>query len=158
MGSTDNNDNRLFYNWLLSAKSWRILLALMEKSKIKNCSNGDWTHDLLIITLHSTDWAHSLFGCLCESKCVVVHEINLRNLLPNTYLPSTVSTELEWWSRGLGFNARWGYFFILFFSVNAGRIWQKITNCTISNHYCLLGSPFQQVCSAARNVCLAALD
>ena len=50
--------------------------------------------------------------------CEVVHETKLthfRNLLPNRFLPSSVSTALAWRSRDLGFNPHWGQFLMNFF-------------------------------------------
>ena len=48
-------------------------------------------------------------------KALVIHTGN------NRFLASTVS-------RGCEFDAWWGQFFILLFSVNAGRIWQEMMN------------------------------
>ena len=50
------------------------------------------------------------------------NKAHFRNLLPNRFLASTVGREWDWWSGGCGFNPRWGQFFILLFSFNAGRI------------------------------------
>ena len=43
------------------------------------------------------------------------NKVDFWNLLLNTYLPSTVSRALEWWSRGPGFKPNWGQFLTIFF-------------------------------------------
>ena len=77
----------------------------------------------------STTWAKSLFCCLWESLRPLKSHAPLipeniqhvkwcmkqRNLLLNTYLPSTDSRVLEWWSRGPAFNPNWGQFLVIFF-------------------------------------------
>ena len=60
------------------------------------------------------------------------NKAHFRNLLPNPYLPSSVSRALEWWSRGPGLNPHWGgnFFWQIRFSFlcqcwqDSARIWQ----------------------------------
>ena len=49
------------------------------------------------------------------------NKAHFRNLLANTYQPSTASRALDWWSRGHRFNANWGQFLTNFFSCSVQR-------------------------------------
>ena len=77
-------------------------------------------HSVASLKLHGL---HKVMLYEQSLTCEVAHETNkthFRNLLPNRFLPSSVSRALKWWSRGHGFNPDWGQFltnFILLFPV-----------------------------------------
>ena len=60
------------------------------------------------------------------------NKAHFRNLLLNTYLPSTVSRAFEWWSRGPVFNPHWGQFLTIFFVLPCMKIYQIIWQKPVS--------------------------
>ena len=81
-------------------------------------------YKLSSVNIHLPAWVFMAFlkSCSIDSKKWRKYKMwsgawdtaHLRNLLPNTYQASTVSTALEWWSRGHWFNPDWGQFLTKF--------------------------------------------
>ena len=89
---------------LFLPNSGRILPALTEKRKIKNCPNGDWTRTSWSSCQCSTEWTKSTFSCQSKSPWPLSCSIDSRNdqspkceMVHETKLTSEISCPTHIW-------------------------------------------------------------